>query len=266
MPSWIRRTRSPGRALLGSALAVLVGALAVIAPPPASAAASCLFAAHRGYTAHATENGMHAMQYAINRGADYLEMDVQVARNGRFVLMHDKTVDRTTDGTGRIIDKSWSQLSRMRLNDGEPLAALNDVLAMVKSSGVQILLEMKWIPTSRFAALHRLVEDYGDSKVVVHSFSHYVVRKYRSMYPHARTGVDVTSRISVADARSFGGVLPDYRHASDQWLRNLRNGGVPTYLSTLNTLEAWQHYSGKVTLIVTDRAVDYDAYRDQYCG
>ena len=251
--------------LLSAVLALLTSGL-VLAAAPAGAATSCPFAAHRGYTAHAPENSLRAMRYAINRHADYLEMDVQVTKDGRFTLMHDETVDRTTDGSGRIVNKTWEQVQRLRLSNGDPVPSLREVLDLAKPSGTQVLLEMKWIPTSRFAALHRLVGELGTSRVVVHSFSRYVVNRYRSLYPGARTGLDVSRPVSVKDARSFGGVLPDYRHVTDSWITALRTGGVPTYLSTLNTADSWRRFTGKVTVLVTDRAVDYDAYRAEACG
>lgn len=247
-------------------LLTLTGAgVVTLAPAPAQAATSCPLAAHRGYTAHAPENSLRAFTYAIARGADYLEMDVQVTKDGRFTLMHDRTVDRTTDGTGRVIDKTWAQVSRLRLGDGHPVPTLNQVLDLAKPSGTQILLEMKWIPRSRFAALHRAVAAFGTSRVVVHSFSRWVVRHYRDAYPEARTGLDVARPVPVSDARSFGGVLPDYRHVTDRWIHRLRVAGVATYLSTLNTEAAWRRFTGRVTLVVTDRVVDYAAYRDKAC-
>jgi glycerophosphoryl diester phosphodiesterase len=253
-------------ASLVAALVLLTSALVLAAPATASAASPCLFAAHRGYTAHAPENSLRAFRYAIARHADYLEMDVQATEDGHFALMHDETVDRTTDGSGRVADMTWAQLRSLRLSDGHRVPSLAQVLALAKPSGTQILLEMKWIPSSRFAALHRVVEAFGTSHVVVHSFSRYVAHRYHSLYPGARTGLDVSSPISVGDAKSFGGVLPDYRHSTDRWISALRSAGVPTYLSTLNTEASWRRFTGKVTLIVTDRAVDYDAYRQEACG
>lgn len=251
--------------LLATLLTLTGAGAAVLAPTPAEAATHCPLAAHRGYTAHASENSLRAFKAAISRGADYLEMDVQVTKDGRFALMHDETVDRTTNGRGRIENKTWAQVSRLRLNDGQRVPDLAQVLALAKPSGTQILLEMKWIPSSRFAALHRAVAAFGTSRVVVHSFSQYVVRHYRDAYPGARTGLDVARRVPVSVAKSYGGVLPDYRYVTTTWIHRLRVAGVPTYLSTLNSAATWRRFTGKVTLVVTDRVIDYAAYRDKVC-
>ncbi len=251
--------------VLPTVLLLVCAVLELAVPTQADAASRCQFAAHRGYTAHATENGLRAFRYAIARRADYLEMDVQVTRDGRFVPMHDKTINRTTNGRGRVIDLRWRRLSRLHLNDGSPVPTLRRVLRMAKPSGVKVLLEMKWIPSARFGSLYRVVKDFGRHRVVVHSFSPYVARRFHQRFPAARSGIDVARPIPVRRARSYGGVLPDYRHVTGRWLRKLRAAGVPTYLSTLNSRRAWRRYSGKVSVIVTDRALDYRAYRRHAC-
>lgn len=251
---------------LSTLLSLVAAALAVAAPAQADAFTDCPFAAHRGYTAHSVENSLLAFKRAIARHANYLEMDVQATKDGHLALMHDETVDRTSNGHGRVIDKTWAELSRLRLNDGQRIPSLAHVLRAAQSSGVGVLLEMKWIPTSRFDRVYDLVRGFGLSRVVVHSFSPYVAKRFHQEHPDARSGIDVNHEITVADAKSYGGVLPDYRHATDGWLRRLRSAGVSTYLSTLNSEDAWRHYTGRVTLIVTDRAVDYDAYRATACS
>lgn len=68
--------------------------------------------AHRGEHRRHPENTLSAIQGAIDAGADYVEMDVRRSRDGVHLLMHDATLDRTTDGKGRVADMDWSELSR----------------------------------------------------------------------------------------------------------------------------------------------------------
>ena len=79
------------------------------------------------------------------------------------------------------------------------------------------------------------------------------------------TALDVNKPISVSAARSYGGVMPDYRSSSDTWLAELQRAGVKTYLWTLDSTSAWEHYRGKVTLVLTNRDADYDAWRKTHC-
>ena len=236
---------------------------------PSSAAttySSCVVAAHRGYTPRYIENSMGSLKAAVRRHADYLEMDVQVTKDGYFVLMHDETINRTTNGSGRIIDKTLAQLRKSKLNDGQRIPRLGPVLDMAEPSNAQVLLELKWVPSSRFASFKRVVDEFGASRAVVNSFSSNVVSTFHQKYPDMRTALDVNDRISVAKAQSYGGVMPDYRHSSDAWLANLQAAGVPTYLWTVDSVAGWQKYAGKVTLVLTNKAADYDAWRSANCA
>jgi glycerophosphoryl diester phosphodiesterase len=65
---------------------------------------------HRGEHLHHPENTMPAFQAAIDAGADYFELDVRTTSDGKLVLMHDKTLDRTTNGTGAVHDLTFDQI------------------------------------------------------------------------------------------------------------------------------------------------------------
>ncbi len=75
-----------------------------------------LVAAHRGGASAAPENTLAAIRKSIALGADYVEVDVRTTADGVLALMHDRTVDRTTDGTGEVAKLSWSEMSRLNAN------------------------------------------------------------------------------------------------------------------------------------------------------
>ena len=187
------------------AVLLLVGVAVVLSPAPADAATAgrCVQAAHRGFKDHAIENSLGSMRAAVYRHADYLEMDVQTTKDGQFVLMHDRTIDRTSRGTGRISDKTAAQLGRVRLNDGQHIPRLRAVLDMAKPSRTGVLIELKWVPQSRFDDLKRLVDDFGLSRVVVDSFSPWVTQRFHQQYP---AGPDRPGR-GAADQRRQGQVV-----------------------------------------------------------
>jgi glycerophosphoryl diester phosphodiesterase len=70
--------------------------------------------AHRGEHLHHTENTLPAFQAAIDAGADFFECDVRTTSDGRLVLMHDASVDRTTNGKGKISDLTFDQVRSLR--------------------------------------------------------------------------------------------------------------------------------------------------------
>lgn len=86
-------------------------------------------AMHRGDCRNYPENSAQAIRSAIALGAEIVEVDVQRTKDGRFVLLHDETLDRTTDGTGRVGDYTLAELKRLRLRDrnGGATERLTDV-------------------------------------------------------------------------------------------------------------------------------------------
>jgi len=126
--------------------------------PPASPDASApvrtrpLIIGHRGWSARLPENTLGAIDAALDAGADGVECDVRRCEDGHIVLMHDETVDRTTDGTGRVADLTLTELRALnacrprepRFADvqPEPVPTLEEALTHVRGRGVA-LLDMK---------------------------------------------------------------------------------------------------------------------------
>ena len=87
--------------------------------------------AHRGFAAGAglSENSMAAFAAAVDLGFGYLETDVRVSSDGVALAFHDATLDRVTDGRGRLAASPWSRLQHARIGGTEPIPLLSDLLA-----------------------------------------------------------------------------------------------------------------------------------------
>jgi glycerophosphoryl diester phosphodiesterase len=124
-------------AVLGSAT---VAAQGMIAP---------LFAAHRGGALLWPENSLLAFRNALALGADFLELDVHLTRDGEVVVIHDPTLDRTTTGTGPVRLRTLAELGALRLKDrggavvAERIPTLAQVVELAVAGKRQILLEIK---------------------------------------------------------------------------------------------------------------------------
>src|SRR3989337_2736405 len=120
------------RALLVISCAVGVLA-AVTAQGRAQGPPATLFAAHRGGSLLWPENSLLAFRNAVGLGADYLELDVHLSKDGEVVVIHDPTLDRTTTGQGPVRERTLAALKTLRLKDGaggvtgEPVPALDEV-------------------------------------------------------------------------------------------------------------------------------------------
>ncbi len=102
-----------------------------------------LVIAQRGGAALAPENTLAAFRRAIELDVDMLEMDVQRSADGVLVVIHDTTVDRTTDGRGRVGELTLAELRRLNAGNGEPIPTLDEVLALAVQHGVPVMPEAR---------------------------------------------------------------------------------------------------------------------------
>jgi len=110
-----------------------------------------LIIAHRGDSAHRPENTLAAFAGALEVGADLVEFDVQLTRDGQVVVIHDPTVDRTTDGRGRVAEMTLAQLRALSAgypsrfgaaHRGERVPTLGEALALLKDRA-RVMVEIK---------------------------------------------------------------------------------------------------------------------------
>lgn len=151
-----------------------------------------LIIAHRGASGHAPENTLAAFQLAMDHQADGVELDVMLTKDDQLVVIHDDTVGRTTNGTGRVRDMSLEMLQALDAGGGEKIPTLENVL---DTFGGQFLIniELKNYATP-FDALPiivaKLLNNYGfTEKVLVSSFNPFNFRRFRRHCPGVEQGL-----------------------------------------------------------------------------
>lgn len=136
--------------------------------------------AHRGNSSLAPQNTLAAFEAAWRAGADCIELDVQLTADGQVVVMHDDTVDATTDGTGAVGSLSLAQIRTLDAGAwfspgfaGQRVPTLGEVVAfLVARPGIHLLLEVKgtWSPDEAVLATEPLLAAGLAHRVVVQSF------------------------------------------------------------------------------------------------
>jgi len=161
-------------------------------------------AAHRGYRTNYPENTLPAIKAALELGVDQIEVDVRVTRDNELVLIHDATVDRTTNGTGLVRDKLLSEIKALDAGSfkGEQFAGTEiptfiEFMELVKDHPTITLdIELKEYPTTpgnetlAYEVCDRvlkIIDDYGFSdRVVINTFSNplneYIYKTYGKKY------------------------------------------------------------------------------------
>ena len=149
----------------------------------------CDSVAHRGFSAIAPENTLAAIEKAIEAGASGCEFDVYGCGDGTVVLMHDKTVDRTTDGSGRVTELTLQRLKQLDAGSwkharfaGEPVPTLAEALGLLKDSGCQPVIEIKMEGISARVVETVRAVDMVDQTAVI-AFSQNVIREIRRLEP-----------------------------------------------------------------------------------
>jgi glycerophosphoryl diester phosphodiesterase len=154
--------------------------------------------AHRGTPKREPENTRRAFARALEVGADVLETDLRFTADDEIVLIHDGTVDRTTDGTGAVGDFTLAELKRLRTRrpqDRQPgdqaVPTLIELLAMTQAK-TPLLLELK---DPKFAGRHyaqKLIDILACynmlSRVAIISFQAPLVRSVKLVYPPIAAG------------------------------------------------------------------------------
>ncbi len=98
--------------------------------------------AHRGIAATEPENTLRGFRRAVELGAEWTECDVRLTGDGRLVVMHDETVDRTTNGAGKVLDLTFERIRALDAGKGERVPTLEEVLAVLKGR-LHLHLELK---------------------------------------------------------------------------------------------------------------------------
>ena len=153
-------------------------------------------AAHRGNSEKCPENTLEAFREAIANGVDMIETDVRLTKDRVLVLMHDETIDRTTDATGRVGDLTYEQLRRVNAGTPEhfqPVPTLEELLALLKDTDLTLNLEFKEYNYAGnqenceycIREALRLCEVYGmTERMLCNSFDAYVLEYIDAQYPH----------------------------------------------------------------------------------
>ena len=197
--------------------------------------------AHRCGGRLAAENSLAGLAAAARLGCRGVEFDTMLSRDGVPVLMHDDTVDRTTDGTGLVADMTVAELRACRLGD-EPVPLLSEALQHCAKLGLWANVELKTTPNCDPEQLGRVVakvlDECWQGAGIVSSFSSAALRALKGQA--SRYGVAMLWERLPSDwrecARELGlcGVHLDAAHVDAGTLVELRRAGLPFACYTVN--------------------------------
>ncbi len=154
--------------------------------------------AHRGASGYAPENTLAAFQRAVELGAGFIETDLHLTRDARFVALHDDTLDRTTSGHGAVQDFSLAELRELdaglwfdRPFSGERIPTIEEVLAFSQKHDVIFYLDAKYNPAwgMHHALVGALRDAQNTARTIVLSADPSVLESLRRLDPSVMTGL-----------------------------------------------------------------------------
>ena len=154
--------------------------------------------AHRGASGYAPENTLDAFRKAVEMGADGIELDVQMTKDGELVVIHDETIDRTSDGKGWVKDYTLEELRAFNYNRTKPeykhadIPTMREVFELLKPTGLFINIEIKTgvvFYEKIEEKILALAKEMGmEDRVCYSSFNHYTVTRIHALKPDAEVG------------------------------------------------------------------------------
>jgi len=149
--------------------------------------------AHRGFSSKAPENTMASLKKSFHSGISHAEIDVQLSQDGEVILLHDSTLGRTTNGHGKVADKTFKELNQLDAGQwfssqfkGEKIPSLQEVLKWLPRKDFTLIIEIKSSKGSDGieSKVASLIKQSGKSKQIwLKSFDKKVLQKLHSYVP-----------------------------------------------------------------------------------
>jgi len=151
--------------------------------------------AHRGASAEYPENTLLAFRRALAQGVDALELDIHRTADDELVVMHDSTLERTTNGTGGIRDHTFQEIRQLDAGRGEKVPTLMEVIELAREAQVRLCVEIKGANEIEGLAIAEAVLQTLEaadflSRSILTSFSPQALLRARGLQPEVSTMLD----------------------------------------------------------------------------
>lgn len=209
---------------------------------------------HRGVRFIEPENTLRAVRRAIELGVDAVEIDIRATSDMNIVVIHDETLDRTTNGRGYVNKYTLSELRSLDAGKGEKIPTLNEVINEIDGK-VELFIEIKDPIIVRKVV--EIVSRYDYSWMHVISFYHPIVKIVKNLLPKISTGIIISSEpvdpICLTRSANADIIIPNIRYASDRLIKMCHENNILVSGWVINDPKIFKQYSDKLDYITTDR-------------
>lgn len=226
--------------------------------------------AHRGGTPNFTENTLLAYTHVWAWGIEAWEVDLRWDAASVPVIMHDATIDRTTNGTGNVSAITWAT-STIEMNDGQLLKnqTMAKLLDLVEAKGATIAIEPKAVATAaQVTAFLNMLDARGlRDQVIIDSFYTANLAPFKAQAPDLTYSLVTSTAVTPAAAAAVGPVLNIAASAlTEDLVDDYHAAGVAVYAWTIDTPADWAPIrTWGIDRFVTNRGQEFRAWRDWVC-
>ena len=218
--------------------------------------ADILKISHRGASAYEPENTLRAIRRALEYAVDMVEVDVRETKDEEIVVIHDETLERTTNGRGHVHQTSFSELRKLDAGKGERIPTLQEVIDLVKGR-VGLVVELKDPGTTDKVAEILGKNNFVDQTLVT-SFIHSAVKTIKELNPQLKTGVIFRSApikpSQLALDANANALFPYHKYVTTRMIDDVHSNHLTINVWTVDTREEIEHYARiGVDGIVTNR-------------
>lgn len=203
-----------------------------------------LLIGHRGAKSLEPENTLLSVRRAMEIGVDAVEIDVRLTKDREVIVIHDETVDRKTNGTGRVCDLTLAEIRGLDAGKGERLPTLQEGIDVTRGK-VELLIELKEAGTEETVAEHIRRNDIYESSYVI-SFWHDLVKKVKEMDSRIRTGVLLVGcPVDGCLARSAGAdaFVMKYTFVNPQLVKTAHSEGFKVFIWNIDDRDLVKPYA-----------------------
>jgi len=195
--------------------------------------------AHRGASGHEPENTLRAVRKALTLGAPWIEVDVYAVA-GEVLVFHDETLERTTNGAGRLLEQPLDYLRSLDAGKGEQIPFLNEVLDQIAAAGINI--ELKG-PATAHPVTDLIAEYVGrrgwtHDRFLVSSFDLAELRRAKELLPELPVGPLVADPslpyIRWAVEMGAYSIHLARRHVGERFVADAHAAGLKVFVFTVN--------------------------------
>jgi len=213
---------------------------------------------HRGASKYEPENTILSFKKAFKMGADAVEFDVRQTKDGKIIVMHDKSVDRTTNGFGLVNEMTLREIRKLDAGNGEKVPTLKEALSIVKKNKGTCLVEIKEKGIEE-KVLKEIKKLKMEKNVIITSFYTQSLKRVKELNPKIETGLITMNKIKntfgflrLCKAIKVDWVLPEKKSLTKKFAEEIRKWKLKIIIWLVNSKKEFKKWEKIVDGIATN--------------